>query len=111
MGEIGDRKVSFSISFGAFAMNSARSSVGLFDPLIRDADFLAITIFVLLFLARDLSPLIIGSFNGAGFVMGTRELGADFIAARGEMPNFARLGAEEASSSESLMTRSRFRGR
>ena len=93
-------------------MNSVRSSVGLLDPLTIDPDFLAITPFALLFLARDLSPLIIGNFNGAGFVMGgARELGADFIAARGEIPSFARLGAEEASSSESEMTRSRLRGR
>ena len=42
--------------------------------------------------------------------MGESVLGADFVAARGENRNFVRLDAA-ISSSESLMTRSRLRGR
>src|SRR5579864_824008 len=100
---MGDRSSSLFTSFPFIAADS-----GVFDSRNLTPDFLATAA---LFLANvgvlTDDPDINGSLSGVGFDNGGRVLEADFIAARGDIVVFACF--EASSSSESLITRSRFR--
>ena len=112
MGETGDLKSTRSMSF-ALRVDSLRSEIGDTDSCRWIPDFFATLAFAGIFFiisdpVLDLDAAIIGSLTDADVDTWNSEIGiADFIAALGDIPIFGRFGV--CSSSESLMTRSRFR--
>lgn len=95
-------------------MDSPRSEIGDADSCRWIPDFFATLAFAGMFFITsdpvlDLDAAIIGSLTNAGLDTWNSDIGiADFIAALGDIPILGRFGV--CSSSESLMTRSRFRG-